>query len=313
VKVELVGINDPLLTRSSKILREIDYRVALARPTKLAYSAIKTLRLENFLAKKKPDFFLTFWKIPEFQKAAARAGCKTILWGIDDPASFSDSNWFDYCNNLDYVLTMTKGAIGRYKAMGVQKVEWLPLCFDPIALEPRLSFKKTYDMVLVANYQHDRKSSFELIVLPLISRFKKSMHLFGRNPDGPLIRQASCHGPIPRSQLGPVYWRTKVAINIHRGAFRKTPLGLNLRTFEILGSGQFELMDSIPGIEELFVPGKDLVIAEDGTQAIELAEYFLAHDEEREKIAAAGHKKAMLYHTVKHRAQFILEIMRKLQ
>ena len=88
---------------------------------------------------------------------------------------------------------------------------------------------------------------------------------------------------------------------------------LNMRTFEVMGSGSFLLTNWIPTIEDLFTDGKHLVLYRSLDEMVEKAKYYLAHDEERERIAQAGYEEVMANHTIDKRVDKILEAANHLQ
>jgi hypothetical protein len=64
------------------------------------------------------------------------------------------------------------------------------------------------------------------------------------------------------------------------------------RTWYTLGCGGFLLTAYCPGLEELFGRGRELDWFESLEECCEKIEYYLGHDEERRKIAAAGYRLA---------------------
>ena len=67
--------------------------------------------------------------------------------------------------------------------------------------------------------------------------------------------------------------------------------GVSLRVFDILGAGGFALTDAQPEIRELFTDGKELVTFSSFDEMMEKAAYYLSHDDERKRIAQAGHRR----------------------
>ena len=83
---------------------------------------------------------------------------------------------------------------------------------------------------------------------------------------------------------------------------------LNMRVFEALASGSMLLTDRAPGsgLEEMFRDREHLVIYDEDNLE-DLAEYYLAHERERERIAARGRAEALRWHTYDHRAASLIE------
>ena len=98
------------------------------------------------------------------------------------------------------------------------------------------------------------------------------------------------------------------ALNQGKIVFNKSFNGdLNMRVFEALLCKSFLLTEKVKnGLEDLFTDGVHLVTYSSLSDLEDKAAYYLAHDEEREKIALAGYREAVSKHTYFHRAKEIL-------
>ncbi len=83
------------------------------------------------------------------------------------------------------------------------------------------------------------------------------------------------------------------------------------RIYETIGRGGFIVHPKIPGLEQEFEAYKHFVPYNynDFKSLREVIGYFLAHDSEREKIAAAGFEHVKHHHTLNHRCEQILKII----
>lgn len=77
--------------------------------------------------------------------------------------------------------------------------------------------------------------------------------------------------------------------------------GLPLRLFDVLGSGGFLMTNYQAEIPLYFKNREDLVCFESTEELVELAGYYLAHEEERRQIAANGFEKVSRHHTYRQR------------
>lgn len=116
---------------------------------------------------------------------------------------------------------------------------------------------------------------------------------------------------MPYTLLNKLYNMAKVCINIHRNNSRRCHTALNLRTFEVLGSGQSLISDRVAGINELFEIGREVIVCDDENEFLDNVERYLLYDEERQRIAEAGYSKLMQSHTIMHRAKRLREIIEK--
>jgi spore maturation protein CgeB len=81
------------------------------------------------------------------------------------------------------------------------------------------------------------------------------------------------------------------------------------RNFEIPAAGGFLLTQYAAGIEEYFVPGKEIAIFTSEVELLKKIRYYLTHDEKRESIRQAGHERAIREHTLQCRFDDIFQII----
>ncbi len=112
-------------------------------------------------------------------------------------------------------------------------------------------------------------------------------------------------GPADSLTMMPKIFKcSKINLNItHRGI----KSGIPLRVFDILGCGGFLISNYQPEILDYFTPDEDLVLYESIPDLINKIDYYLAHEEERLKIAENGYKKVKQYHTYSSRLALMLE------
>jgi len=136
----------------------------------------------------------------------------------------------------------------------------------------------------------------------------------GRNPiiGYPFLTQCSplpvahvnIQGAIPFADTFHVYKNTKINLNLQNENRFSTQV--TSRTFEILGCGGFQLTMRTPAVERLFTHGRHLVMSASPAETVELVDYYLAHEEERRAIAAAGRAAVLAAHTYDKRAAYML-------
>ena len=83
---------------------------------------------------------------------------------------------------------------------------------------------------------------------------------------------------------------------------------VNMRVFEALACGSLLVTNDLAdnGQDELFQDGVHLATYRDPEELLEKVAYYLAHEEEREPIAAAGRAEALARHTYRHRMERLL-------
>lgn len=82
------------------------------------------------------------------------------------------------------------------------------------------------------------------------------------------------------------------------------------RIYQILGSGGFLIHPKLDGLaDEGFIDGENIVLYRNGRELREKIDYYLEHDDEREKIRKAGHKHVTENYTYSKRVKDFLDII----
>lgn len=109
------------------------------------------------------------------------------------------------------------------------------------------------------------------------------------------------------SETCKIYNASLMNLNSHHPQSRLA--GLNCRAFEIPAAGGFQLTDYVPGMEALLEPNREVAVYRSPEEAADLARYYIKADEERQRIAAAGHKRVLAEHTYRHRMKTLLDVV----
>lgn len=174
----------------------------------------------------------------------------------------------------------------QLRAAGID-AEWLQggAC-DP-DIHHRMDIERTIDVGFVGT---DGGSPRKFYLQALRERYPKS-----------LIGLASYE------RIGEIYSRSKLGFN-----YCPSQDTLTMRCFEIMACGALLLLNQVPGNthEELgFRPGTHCVLYRSPQELFERIDYFLAHEEERRRIAEAGFQETLARHTYRHRAERLFAIL----
>ena len=101
----------------------------------------------------------------------------------------------------------------------------------------------------------------------------------------------------------------RVALNRHIGV--AGPFANNMRLYEATGVGTLLLTDSKQNLRELFEPGEEVVTYDGPEDLAEKIRYYLKHDEERRRIAAAGQARTLREHTYARRMKELVQILER--
>jgi len=213
---------------------------------------------------------------------------------------------FKKARQFDYVFFNQERAAKEYMAEEViakrvgpsksnQKVAWLPHAAEPQAY-PHFETLKKYDVAFIGHIQEQPNFNGITRVELLDRAFKEFPNFFFGT------RQPAFPGKNMFEDASKRFCESKVVLNISIGD------DLNMRLFEILSSGAFQLTNWLPTMEEIGLKdGVHLATYKTLDEMVEKARYYIEHEEEREKIAQAGHEAFLSGHTYKHR---ILQILK---
>ena len=120
-------------------------------------------------------------------------------------------------------------------------------------------------------------------------------------------------GTIRGEALNQMYANSKIAVGDSLCLNFDYPYYWSDRVYETLGRGGFLIHPYIEGMGEHFTDGEHLRFYhyKDFDQLRGLIDYYLTHDEERERIRLAGHNHVKANHTYLNRWQTILEEVQK--
>lgn len=240
-------------------------------------------------------------------------GVITVLWFVEDYTRFT--YWKDIAQYYDFVFTIQKGeCLEAIRAAGAGEVHYLPTGFDPFVHRPVVlsdEEKKTWGapVSFVGAGYHNRQQVFA-------SMAEFPLKLWGTEwpTCRPFDRLVQDNGRrLTPEEYVKIFAGTDVNINLHSSTERDgvDPFGdfVNPRTFELAGCGAFQLVDQRSLLPEMFEAGKELVTFSNTNDLRDKVNYYMAHPEERQIIAAAGRERAQRDHTYGQRLKKMLSII----
>jgi spore maturation protein CgeB len=107
------------------------------------------------------------------------------------------------------------------------------------------------------------------------------------------------HGEAWGIEMYEVLAGSKISLNRHIGAAEG--YANNMRLFETTGVGALLITEATPNLAELFEPGREVVAYDSEHDLVEKVHHYLANDDERMQISAAGQARTLAEHTYRHR------------
>jgi spore maturation protein CgeB len=231
-----------------------------------------------------------------------------VSWWLDDPFRFP--MLLRHFELFDRVFVFDKECVVKLKERGIKHVMYLPCACDQTIFYPQSLDPADYPLL-------NCTVGFVAVCYPeraaLLSQLKGlDVGLWGigweNTPELRELPSGTWRGQqITAANAAKVYNLAKICPNVHH---RQTRLGgLNTRTFEILAGGGFELVDQVPGLEEHFEVGREIVTYSSPAEFRKLTEYYLSHPSERAAIVERGRSRVLRDHTYTKRLEVILETL----
>lgn len=202
-----------------------------------------------------------------------------VFWSSDTHLGY---DWrLEKAKRTDFNFVCQKRALEDFTKDGIKNVVWMPHAVEPMAY-PYIATLKKHDLCFIGHINSENR------IEALDRMFKAFPNFF--------------YGQRLFEDAADKYRESKVCFNI------SIKDDINMRCFEVMSTKSFLLTNRIPTMSELFEDGKHLVMYDSVEDAIEKANYYLSHDEEREKIAEAGFQEVRAKHTFRHRAEQVLRV-----
>lgn len=121
-------------------------------------------------------------------------------------------------------------------------------------------------------------------------------------------------GAVPAEEIPRIMRESVLSLNFGDSALHLGKYGLHrrrqikARVFEVSGAGGCLISESAPHLSDYYVPGKEIVTFEGLDDLAERITWLLAHPQERDAIARAGHQRTIRDHTYERRFTELLEI-----
>jgi hypothetical protein len=183
------------------------------------------------------------------------------------------------------------------------------LGFEPRVLSYLKSSEKVHDVTFVGNFfaVHSSREAW----LGTVCRHVPQLKIWAPNreqmPSGSALRDHYA-GQAWGREMYHVLHSSKVTLNHHGNV---APYANNMRLFEATGVRAFLVTDWKANLGDMFEVGKELVAYRSPEECVELIQYYLAHDEERDAIARAGQERTCREHTYAKRMNELVDLVRQ--
>ena len=253
--------------------------------------------LMALIHKVKPDMLWVDkgrWLFPKTLASIQSMGIKAVYYTPDAAFYHNQSRWLRGCLPLyDLVVTTKPYEVDLYKQHNVKRLVLKRPMFDarihhPMKVSEEDKKRFGCDIVFIGTYTPGR----DTYLIPLIEA-GFDVAIWGNGWE-------NCNNPSLTSCIrgthisGTDYSKGLICAKIGLGLLNTLiPDTSTTRTVEIPAVGTFLLAERTQEHLEMFEENKEAEYFDSVDELLEKARYYLKHEEEREAIAAAGHKRAM--------------------
>lgn len=228
----------------------------------------------------RPDLFLFVESVGIFKPQGLEGlACPKACYLIDNHVSLAGH--LELARRYDYVFIAQRAYLDQFRAINPNSY-WLPLGCDP-----------------EVHYGYPASKQYDVAFAGGILAGSRRCNLLNLLAD-------NLNLGYERLFWDEMAWLFSSAKLILNNAYKDD---LNMRYFEALSVGSLMLADMAHGSgqDELFVAGEEYALYTDDT-ILDVARYYLKHDELRETMARKGQKIAHAAHTYAHRASDLLSV-----
>lgn len=246
-------------------------------------------------------------------------GIPVLFYDGDMPASLPEMSGFatgfriyDGADLAEFnaVISNSTGSEAALQKLGAKAVHTLWYGVDASLYPPIPSEHQDIDVFF---YGHGREYRSQWVVALLTEPSQRmAQHRFavrgsqlgelGRTETLPYASFSALRGYIGRS---------KINLCITRQAHASVYGSSSMRPFELASMGCCVVANPYLGLEEWFEPEREMIVVQSVEEAIERFASLLANESQRKSLGQAARARVLKQHTMRHRAEELLAILRR--
>jgi spore maturation protein CgeB len=231
-----------------------------------------------------------------------RSRCRAVVvnWGTDDSWKYGQFARL-VAPHVDLWLTTSHDALAQARRDGLGNVALTQWAANARAIaEPLPAGACRHRVTFVGSAYGNRRRWIEAL-----ARRGIEVECFGHGWP---------HGPVAAADIPRIVRESVISLNfgdsgLHfRGVVPYRSRQLKARVFEVPGAGGFLLTESAEHLAEYYAPGREVETFDSADELVRKIRHHLAHPEERDRIARAGHARTRREHTYVERFRAALEV-----
>lgn len=304
------------VTKSVNFIHNLKHRIRKISPWFVSFvKKIARYRAERVLVEKvrslqqggREVIVIFSWNTPPVSiiRKLRREKVRAIhMWQGECP--IREAIWADSFPLFDKIFILDKEWLQYLDPKVHQKVSILHLASDPAKYYPvPVNEKFKSDIAFVGLYKAERAA-----VLSVLKDYDIKIYGYYWDSDFdkfPWLKEKYC-GPVKSEEVNEIFNSAKIAISSLGMGFPRFPGHTTTqRPFDISLAKGFQLGDYIPLTTELF--GDSIAMFDSLEDLKKKVDYYLAHPEERKRMAEKSHAIALSKHTYVHRAKELLGML----
>lgn len=290
---------------------------------------LKQVRMAH--AEKEIDLFFSYFYSayvePDVIKTIGEMGITTMNWYCN--ASYQFHLVDEIAPAYHYCLVPERFRLEDYRRAGANPI-YCQEAANPKVYRP-YDLTKDFDVTFVGQ-KYGNRPNYILSLLdagisarvwgphwneasPSIPLWRKLGRTFKNKLLGKSLREvpmAFCGSPLSDKEYIQMYSRSKISLGFTTVAelpnSGEDPIKqVRLRDFEGPMSGAFYMVEYCDELTDFFEPDREIVYFNDTDELVDKARYYLAHEDEREKIRLAGLQRARTEHTWQNRFRTVFQ------
>jgi len=251
-----------------------------------------------------PDIFFVLgmkYINPDTIHVARDAAPDAVFIGRDeDPFPDKNPARVAIAKELDMVITTSAGRfLKTYKDAGVPRCAFIPNASDPdIQQKYEVQQKWKTDIIFTGRAEHTR-----------LERNNERYNLIHELSKMPNARLYGCLGKPEVDGIDMFYAISGAKIGLSINTANDVRLYHSDRLINYLSCGTFVLSKKVPDSDLLFKNGVHLKYFDSADEFFELADWYLKHDQQRNKIAQAGIQRAHTDFNCTKIAQYMIDLV----
>jgi spore maturation protein CgeB len=296
-----------------KLTRETIWRVVTPRWRR---------HLVQLVEREQPDAILVFTvPMAHFRGIATtlreRFEIPVVFYDGDVPMSLPEfggmDTGFNYYHGADpseydFVVSNSEGGAARLLELGARRVETVYWGADPEFFAPQ-PVEKDVDVFFYGYGDKFRREWVQAMIgEPSRAAPEIDFALGGLDFQGD-IGEARLLGDVPFNVFARAISASRINLNITRRSHATVPGSSTCRPFELAATGAAIVSNPHAGMERWFEPGSELLVVDDGEQALAAYRDLLGDPSQAEAMGMRARERVLDEHTYGHRARQLLALL----